>query len=259
MSDRKFLAIKNWDKFQPKDTKNSPWIRDYKDKDFDPDYIQLTIIQRHMLDAVCRLRGRYGRCIPNDPLWIVRATAILPRERHNATTAIQQLINSGFLILCNEQNEPIDKYRKEEKSIDKGGKISETKSPPSAVLKEQDLSPMLLQQMGMGMGPQTTNATIEAIRVKGGQPDWDCEKATLHIIERWNAYKASPIFKTPFKKGPVKWLIEGNYDDPAECWQGKQESNHAPPPSQYVSGSDLAKEIREKRRINGKPETERTQ
>ena len=60
----KFLAIKNWDKYQPRDTKNSPWIRDYKDKDFGPKYSKLTCMQRYMLDAICRLRGPARQTYP---------------------------------------------------------------------------------------------------------------------------------------------------------------------------------------------------
>lgn len=106
---KEYISIKNWHKFQPKDSKSMPWIRDYKDKEADPDYHNLTILQRYMLDAICRLRGRYGRNLPNIPLWICRATAVLPRERHNATTAIQQLINSGFLIVTNQQDDSLGK------------------------------------------------------------------------------------------------------------------------------------------------------
>lgn len=114
----KYLSIKNWEEYQPMDTKNLPWIRDYKDKDWDREFSQLTIMQRYMLDAICRLRGRHGRNLPNDLQWIVRATAVLPRERHNATTAIQQLINSGFLTLTNEQDSPLGEVRKGKESIE---------------------------------------------------------------------------------------------------------------------------------------------
>jgi hypothetical protein len=115
----KYLAIKNWEKYQPKDTKNLPWIRDYKDKDWDQYFSQLTVMQRYMLDAICRLRGRHGRNLPNDQQWIVRATAVLPRERHNATTAIQQLINSEFLALTNEQDTPLGEVRRGKDSKEK--------------------------------------------------------------------------------------------------------------------------------------------
>jgi hypothetical protein len=134
------LEIKNWDRYQPKDSKNLPWIRDYKDKEFDPDYHKLTIMQRYMLDACCRLRGRYGRVLPNDPQWLLCATAVPPRERHNATTAIQQLINRGFLLLTNEQVNPLVEVRKGEirKEISVNGE-------PKTETQEPEVTPVILE------------------------------------------------------------------------------------------------------------------
>jgi hypothetical protein len=93
-----------------------------------------------MLDACCRLRGRHGRNLDNDPQWILCATAVLPRERHNATTAIQQLINRGFLILTNEQLSPLGKVskgekRKEIETIDETQSL-ETALPATPVILE---------------------------------------------------------------------------------------------------------------------------
>lgn len=132
MSDFKYLAVKNWERYQPKDTKNLPWIRDYKDKDWDADFSQLTVMQRYMLDAICRLRGRHGRNLPNDPLWIVRATSVLPRERHNATAAIQQLVNSGFLSITNEQDSPLGEVR-----IGKEREDIKTKAEPQKPIEQK--------------------------------------------------------------------------------------------------------------------------
>lgn len=105
----KYIAIKNWRKYQSsKNGNKSPWVKDYTDKDFHPEYSKLSMSQRYMLDACCRLRGRHGENLANDPQWICRATAVTPRERHNATTAIQQLVNSGFLVLTNQQHHSLD-------------------------------------------------------------------------------------------------------------------------------------------------------
>lgn len=105
----KYLAIKNWGKHQSsKKDRKSPWVKDYTDKDFHPEYSKLSMAQRYMLDALCRLRGRHGENLANDMQWISRAIAVIPRERHNATTAIQQLISSGFLILTNQQHHSLD-------------------------------------------------------------------------------------------------------------------------------------------------------
>ena len=100
----KYLAIRNWEKYQAtRDGQPSSWIKDYTDKDNDPEYSQLTALLRYTYDACRRLRGRFGRNLTNDPQWICRAIAALPQERHNIARAVSQLVHRGLLIPTNQQ------------------------------------------------------------------------------------------------------------------------------------------------------------
>jgi hypothetical protein len=57
----KFLAVKNWEKYQMKmrhANARRPWLKDWYDKDADPSYSQLTMLQRYLLDGCQRLRAR---------------------------------------------------------------------------------------------------------------------------------------------------------------------------------------------------------
>ena len=133
MAEFKFLAIKNWDKYQSA-KKSCTWIKDYVEKDFDPEFSKLTVFQRGLLDMCCRLRGRQAKNLSNDPLWIVRAVSILPQERRNAISAISQLIVKGFLVLTNQQHDSLDK-EKEEIRIEKE-EIREREKVPDTKLHD---------------------------------------------------------------------------------------------------------------------------
>jgi hypothetical protein len=118
-----YLAIKNWDKHQKlQSDKPAIYIQDYTDKDGHPDYSQLTFLQRYVLDGCQRLRGRFGCNLPNDVLWVGRALAALPQERHNLSAALRELVGRGFLIPCNEKislQSRVEKSR-EDQSINSG-------------------------------------------------------------------------------------------------------------------------------------------
>jgi hypothetical protein len=65
----KYLAIRNWRKYQPTkdrkgktmDGRSAPWIKDYTDKEMDPAYMDLSMNQRYVFDGLRRLRGKYGK------------------------------------------------------------------------------------------------------------------------------------------------------------------------------------------------------
>ncbi|MBZ5720742.1 MAG: hypothetical protein LAO03_10215 [Acidobacteriia bacterium] len=106
-----YLAIRNWAKFQSTTDKNGkslegrarPYIRDYCDKETDSQYAALSIIGRYLFDACRRLRGKHGRNLPNDYMWILRQLDVDHTERGRATHALQALVTRGLLIPCNEQ------------------------------------------------------------------------------------------------------------------------------------------------------------
>jgi len=105
-----YLRVKNWEKYQRNKTgkitaNGQPvrYIKDRTDKDSDPDYAQLTVFERYVLDALRRLRGRFGRNPYADPTWCARATCVLPKDRPHIPHAIRTLTTRGFLVLTNQQ------------------------------------------------------------------------------------------------------------------------------------------------------------
>jgi hypothetical protein len=99
----KYLAIKNWSKFQPGRTGKSGWIKDYADKEFDAEFMGLSFFQRYVLDGCQRLRGRIGKNILNDATFVARALHAMSTDRPHIRHAIDTLIAHGFLVLTNEQ------------------------------------------------------------------------------------------------------------------------------------------------------------
>ena len=80
----------------------SEWIKDYCRKDSDSDYAMLTVIQRYTLDGLRRLAGLHGKWPSNDPMWVVRALSVVPKERHCVSRAVRELVVRGLVSLSNE-------------------------------------------------------------------------------------------------------------------------------------------------------------
>ena len=103
---KKFLAIKNWRKYQAieDDLGRAPWIMDYVDKDADPDRMKLSVFEGGVLDRLYRLRARYARILLNDVTWITQATHTPPRDRARIPHAIHTLTERNFIIPTNDEN-----------------------------------------------------------------------------------------------------------------------------------------------------------
>jgi hypothetical protein len=114
----KYLAIKNWHRYQGGRMKNGderrPWVKSYVDREADPDFLKLTGLHRYILDGICRLRGRLGTNLPNDPAYVSRALGLIPAERSQTPRAVLTLISRGFLILTNQQHVTPEESREEE-------------------------------------------------------------------------------------------------------------------------------------------------
>jgi len=105
----KYLAIHGYERWQAdkegksRSGKSSEWIKDYCRKDSDPDYSQLTFIQRQTLDGMRRLTGLHGRWPSNDPMWVARGLCAVPKERHSVSRAVRELVVRGLVVLSNDK------------------------------------------------------------------------------------------------------------------------------------------------------------
>jgi hypothetical protein len=111
----KYLAIKNWHKYQPDIIEHPQWIRDWVNKELDSEYSRLTYCQRYVLDALCRLRGRIGRNIPNDSRYIVHALSTQRPDLVRAASVLRRLHEAGFLLLTDQQIDSVEERRGEKK------------------------------------------------------------------------------------------------------------------------------------------------
>lgn len=115
--DFKYLAIKNWEKFQS-GKKGWDWIKDYVNQDDDKDMAALSMFERGLLQELRRVRGRSGKNIANDMKLIASATHAKGTDRARIGNAIGTLIQRKILILTNEQDDSLEERRGEEKRED---------------------------------------------------------------------------------------------------------------------------------------------
>lgn len=103
----KFLAIKNWEKYQVKDRNKRDirlYVKDYCGQDIDdPEYSKLTQAQRYLVNGCRRIRGRSGRNLRNDPAWVALALGVIPKERSSVPGNLHALIEQGFLLLTHDE------------------------------------------------------------------------------------------------------------------------------------------------------------
>lgn len=105
----KYLAIKNWTKYQRGvrvgRTGRLPWVKDYTDREQDADYRALTMFQRGLLDGLCRLCGRQpSRLLHNDLTWIVDELHMLRTDRPHTHYALDTLMAHGFVFPTDNEN-----------------------------------------------------------------------------------------------------------------------------------------------------------
>lgn len=205
----KYLAIKNWEIYQPKNKKPFPWIRDYKEKDSDPDFMSLTMLQRYVLDGCCRLRARFSKNLRNDPMWIARALCVLPEERRFIGQAIAVLCLRGFLIPTNQQDALLEERRGEEKRGEEKG-ISGENLEPSAEEKQHiemdrhSAATGLGAMVGMSTAGFNFDSLVSAIdQGKRRWPELKNEQVAERIRDLWKEYVSQ---KTHVKQSLKNWL-----------------------------------------------------
>lgn len=113
----KYLAIKNWDKYQS-GKKGWDWIKDYVNQDDDKDLAKLSMFQRGLLQELRRVRGRSGKNIDNDLDLIASATHAIGTDRARLKNAIKTLIERKILVLTNQQVDFVEEKRGEERRRD---------------------------------------------------------------------------------------------------------------------------------------------
>jgi hypothetical protein len=119
-SEFKYLAVRNWGKYQERIGKNGsarrPFVKDAASKDSDPDYSKLSCLQRYVLDGCRRLIGLHGQNLQNDGTWIARALCVAYRERSHVAHAVNRLVTDGLLILTNQRDPFSNELNKTERT-----------------------------------------------------------------------------------------------------------------------------------------------
>lgn len=186
----KYLAIKNWAKYQPdKKLRNKgaslPWVKDYTDKEFDADYCQLAPTERYVLDAMCRLTGRIGHNVPMNNQFIVSALAIPPRQRGNVQAAVKQLTSLGFLIPTNQE----DRFSTGEKTCGEGeGRVATPqtegeKDKPKEGMKEGRKEAPVATLPTPGVPSESLNPSDQELSQASDMYDLWFKKTTVGFLE----------------------------------------------------------------------------
>jgi hypothetical protein len=106
----KFLAIKNWHRYQPDNRLRNKdarlvWVRDYTDRDDDYEFQSLTMFQRAVFQGILRIAGKTpSRLVRNDAVHLASTMHTVSVERHCIPQAIAKLIASGLVIPTNDEN-----------------------------------------------------------------------------------------------------------------------------------------------------------
>lgn len=231
----RFLAIKNWHRYQGGKMKSGnerrPWVKDYVDKEADPEYGRLTAIMRYTLDACCRLRGRIGKNLPNDPTWIGRALCVLPAERAHLAYAVNALTKRGFLLLTNQQHGFVEEIREEkirgdemlrgDDSVVVPAPGDETKAKPpvaenpvsidsqnvSSDLTVHQLARGMMDQLGIPGTHSDLNVFSQAITLKARGSGSTLPAAYEYILAKALDAKDRGEFMKP-----IFWMRDASYD-----------------------------------------------
>lgn len=138
---KKFLAIKNWRKYQDieDDLGHAPWIKDFVDKDSDINRMKLTVFQAGVLDRLYRLRARNAHILHNDITWLIQATHMRHRDAAHMAHTIHTLIAQNFIIPTDDENFEASAAVEVRKGRGKSNKDSERETGVSS--KEEKTNP----------------------------------------------------------------------------------------------------------------------
>jgi hypothetical protein len=88
----RFLAVKDWHRFQHYSDRNPPWIKFYTDLLVNVDFLQLPEIAQAQLAKLWLLRAQFGR-LPNEPKLLAGKIGVKGKFH------LQAIIDAGFLVL----------------------------------------------------------------------------------------------------------------------------------------------------------------
>jgi hypothetical protein len=174
----KYLAIKNWRKFQTiEDGKPAEYVKDYTAKDSDLDRMKLSVFQAGVLDRLHRLRALTGRILHNDITWIIQATHIPRRDAPHVAHAIRTLTERNFIIPTNDENfEGSIGHRREEESREEVLSRERGEVAPrsgASLQEEKDKTPEAPERRErQPQQPPSPSAAPKECRCPDGLCDW---------------------------------------------------------------------------------------
>lgn len=90
-----YLRVRNWDKWQYRSDRNLPWIKVYRDLLLDPDFIQLSDIERGHLVSIWMAASAKNGCIPDDAKAVQRLISSEIKPDLERFLSLQFLENTG--------------------------------------------------------------------------------------------------------------------------------------------------------------------
>lgn len=124
-----FLEIKNWNRYQPS-FRRMKYVRDWADREDDPDFCSLSAFERAILEGICRLRARTGKHAPHNAHYIGTALSLISTDRPHVGHALGTLISRGFLVPTNQQVNISNPVRIEENRLEENRKPPISPLPP---------------------------------------------------------------------------------------------------------------------------------
>lgn len=137
MSEPKYLAIRNWKKYQTiaDEGKGAPeYVKDYVDKDSDIERTRLSVYCTGILDRLYRLRARHLHILHNDVAWLTQQMHVGRKDAPHVPHAIRTLTTHNFIIPTDDENFEASAGVRQDKTRKGKGNTSQEReevAPPS--------------------------------------------------------------------------------------------------------------------------------
>lgn len=198
-----YFRPRNWHKFQSRSNNSMAWVKTHTALLQDPDYLNLTPLQRAVLHGVWLLCGVCGRPLPLVSSYCGRALAMRSQD---CGRALEVLLSSDFIELCDPtENLHSELPRLEEKREDKRRK----KEPPLPPKGKSEIDDPIFENEFWPNHPRQ--------RRGNKQQAWRAWKRALgrsssgEIIAGHRAYCDSDEVRRGFAKGAAAWLNDDRW------------------------------------------------